>query len=68
MKNAKQNNVAAPAPQRIEVADTGTIALWLVQMNDHLRAAGDIATRIFNEVDKRQAFINSLPKAEEPKG
>lgn len=53
-----------PEPQRIEIADDATMAMWTVQMNDHLRAAAEIGTRLFNEAAKRQAYINSLPKPE----
>jgi hypothetical protein len=63
-KNAKAQTPTAP--QRIEIADDATMALWVVQMNDHLRAAAEIGTRLFNEAGKRQAYINSLPKPEAP--
>ena len=55
-----------PTPQQIQIADAATIGLWVIQINDYCRAIGDIASRLFNEIDKRQAFINSLPKPADP--
>jgi hypothetical protein len=64
---SKLKSAPAPAPRQIEIASMEQIALWVVQINDHQRAIGDLATRLLNEVDKRQAYINSLPKPEAEK-
>jgi hypothetical protein len=54
-------------PQTIQVADMAAIGLMVIQINDHHRAAAAIASQLYNEIERRQAFINSLPKSEAEK-
>lgn len=67
-KNAQPPKLPAlPTPQQIQVADMATIGLWVIQIGDHARAIGAIASQLYNEIDRRQAFINMSKPAPDAK-
>lgn len=56
-KNAPKPRASQPPAESVE--------LYVMQINDHMRAVGELTTKLYNEVVVRQNYINSLPKPAE---
>lgn len=55
---------AAPAP-KAPAPQGQSIEQMMLQMNDHLRAAGEIANVLYREIIARQQVINQMEPAKE---